>query len=62
MSYASGHNLLTSLYLLSMYIYCRPCRLCVVNVGGKEKQFSGYQLCQLIKKLSYPDYGGRGGP
>jgi hypothetical protein len=36
MSYATGHNSLTSQYLLNIYIYCTFCRLCVINVWKKE--------------------------
>jgi hypothetical protein len=37
MSYATGHNSLTSQYLLNIYIYCRFCRLCTINCERKEK-------------------------
>jgi hypothetical protein len=32
MSYATGHNSFMSQYLLNIYIYCRFCRLCIINV------------------------------
>jgi hypothetical protein len=35
MSYATGHNSFISQYLLNIYIYSRPCRLCVINVWKK---------------------------
>jgi hypothetical protein len=35
MSYVTGHNSFTSQYLLNIYIYCRFCRLCIINVRKK---------------------------
>jgi hypothetical protein len=36
MSYATGHNSITSQYLLSIYIYYRFCRLCIINCENKQ--------------------------
>jgi hypothetical protein len=36
MSYATGHNSFTSQYLLNIYIYCRFCRLCIINMQKKN--------------------------
>jgi hypothetical protein len=35
MRYATGHNSFTSQYLLDIYIYCRLCRLCKINLRKK---------------------------
>jgi hypothetical protein len=36
MSYVIGHNSFTSQYLLNIYIYCRICRLCIINYENKK--------------------------
>jgi hypothetical protein len=44
MSYATGHKSFMNQYLLNIYIYCRFCRLCIINcekkiiVEGREKE------------------------
>jgi hypothetical protein len=48
MSYATGHNSFTSQYLLNIYIYCRFCRLCLINVRKKE----AIVKCVLYQALS----------
>jgi hypothetical protein len=35
-SYTTGHNSFTSQYLLNIYIYCRFCRLCIINCEIKK--------------------------
>jgi hypothetical protein len=43
MSYATGHNTFTSQYLLNIYIYCRFCRLCIINCGKKSILTAGFE-------------------
>jgi hypothetical protein len=53
-SYATGHNSFTSQYLLNIYIYCRFCRLYVINCENKQKKNSltWNPTCQLSKEAS----------
>jgi hypothetical protein len=57
MSYAIGHNSFTSQYLLNIYIDCRFCWLCKINLWKKQRLF----LCSVftrrfpVMNLSYWD-------
>jgi hypothetical protein len=41
MSYVTGHNSFTSQYLLNIYIYCRFCRLYIINYEIKKNKKNG---------------------
>jgi hypothetical protein len=43
MSYATGHNSFTGQYLLSIYIYCRFCRLCILTCEKELNSLDCYE-------------------
>jgi hypothetical protein len=58
MSYTAGHNSLTSQYLLNMHIYCRFCRLYIINVwrGKNENEIPFLFYNPAINVIDYVTY------
>jgi hypothetical protein len=49
----TGHNSLTRISIVHIYVYCRHCRLCIINVAIKNYNLGGNYLGVCKKKCRF---------